>query len=398
MKASHPAPFPYLAGVIVFTTIACIILLQPQHHSAAIPSSSHSAVTAPFTPPSDPRWLLAIFLGPSKFSRRAIIRSTWATRFPNPAYEYRFVLGNYSNDAEAPAIEAENATFGDIWAIEDFMNENRETANSIKNMELFKYMVKYQGIRLRRYDFVSKIDDDNWFNIPPYFDAFVAPRLPGGAKHNSENLTMIGRPMNWGQDYAYASGRMYTLSWPLLEFFAKKYTMNPLTGKTEDEAAGLYLYEDQVVHEYVSVELEQAWDIGIEYLVNEETMLIHCIKNDETLLEVSRMFDVRGRWNGKQIRGLTNFDRNMKEVIERIGEPSQEELEQLRDERESAGHPQDPWESLDWKLIRAKINIEDREAMGNMYPLNLPGNNVSTGMTPRQLGRCTSRCARQPNS
>ena len=281
------------------------------------------------------------------------------------------------------------------------MNENRETANNIKNMELFKYMVKYEGAKLRRYDFVSKVDDDIWLNIPPYFDAFVAPRLPGGVKHNPNNLTMIGRPMNWGQDYVYASGRMYTLSWPLLEFFAKKYTMNPLTGKTEDEAAGLYLYEDHVVHEYVPVELEQAWDIGIEYLVNSgsDTLLIHNIKNDETLLEVSTMFDERGRWNGKQIRGLTNFDRNMKEVIERIGEPSQEESEQLRNERESPGHPHDPWASLDWKLIQQKINVEDREVMGNMYPLNLPGNNVSTGVTPRQLGWCagTDQCALEPN-
>ena len=92
------------------------------------------------------------------------------------------------------------------------MNENRETANDIKNMELFKYMMKYKDIRLRRYDFVSKVDDDNWLKIPPYFDAFIGPRLPGGPKHNPDNLTMTGRPMNWGQDYAYASGRIYTLS------------------------------------------------------------------------------------------------------------------------------------------------------------------------------------------
>ncbi|KAL9102663.1 MAG: hypothetical protein Q9163_002217 [Psora crenata] len=391
MRALQPVLFPYLAGTIVFITIAYIILLPPWHRSAAISSLSSPTLTAASTPPSDPKWLLAIFLGPSKAARRAILRSTWATRFPNPAYEYRFILGNYSNSAEAPSIDAENATFGDIWVIEDFMNENPETANSIKNMELFKYMVKYEGIRLRRYDFVSKVDDDNWLNIPPYFDAFIAPRLPGGVKYNpSHNLTMIGRPMNWGQDYVYASGRMYTISWPLLEFFAKKYTMNPLTGKTEDEVAGLYLYEDQVVHEYVPVELEQAWDIGIEYLVNNETILIHCIKDDETLLEVSTMFDDHGRWNGKRIHGLTNFDRNMKEVVERIGQPSEEELEHLRNERESPRHSRDPWESLDWKLIQQRTSVEDREVMGNMYPLNLPGNNVSTGISPRQLGWCTT--------
>ena len=45
------------------------------------------------------------------------------------------------------------------------------------------------------------------------------------------------------------------------------------------------------MHEYVLVELEQAWDIGIEYLVNEATMLIDYVKNDETLLEISMIFD-----------------------------------------------------------------------------------------------------------
>ena len=280
------------------------------------------------------------------------------------------------------------------------MNENRETANNIKNMELFKYMVKYEGARLRRYDFVSKVDDNVWLNIPLYFNAFIAPRLLGGVKHSRNNLTMIGRPMNWGQAYVYASGRMYTLNWSLLEFLARKYTTVPLTGKTEDEAVGYYLCKDRVVHEYVPIELEQAWNIGIEYLVNNgsDTLLIHNIKNDATLLEVSTVFNERGGWNGKQIQGLTSFDHNMKEVIERIGEPSQEELEQLKNERESPGHPQDPWASLDWKLIQQKINVEDREVMGSMCPLNLPGNNVSTGVTPRQLGWCagTDQCAHKP--
>ena len=86
----------------------------------------------------------------------------------------------------------------------------------------------------------------------------------------------------------------------------------------------------------------------------------------------------------------------MKEVVERIGEPSREELEQLRSERENPGHPHDPWESMDWKVIQSRISVEDRKVMGNMYPLKLPGNNISTGITPRQLGWCTGRCAHKP--
>ena len=257
-------------------------------------------------------------------------------------------------------------------------------------MEFFKYMARNQGTRVRRYDFVSKVDDDNWFNIPPYYKAFIAPRLPGREKHNSTALTMIGRPMVWGEPYAYASGRIYTVSWPLLEFFVEKYTAKPRPEKTEDKIQGLYLYEDRTQHEFVPVELEQAWDIGLEYWVNNETMLIHSIKEDERMLEVSTMFDGQGKWNGKMVSGLTSFNRTMREVVKRIGEPSAEELKQLRKEWESEGKS-NPRDTLDWKLIEEKISIEDREKMGRMFPLDLPGNNASTGVVPQPLGR-----AKQP--
>ena len=137
------------------------------------------------------------------------------------------------------------------------------------------------------------------------------------------------------------------------------------------------------------VELEQAWDIGLEYLVNNETMLIHGIKQDERMLDISTMFDERGRWNGKLINGLTNFNRTMKEVVERLGEVSEEEMEQLRSGWESwsssaaegGGYRGDPKDTLDWKLIREKIHIENREALGQLFPMSLPGNNDSSRET-----------------
>ena len=384
----QPSRHIYLTRTIIaFITIFCIIVLIPWHSNPQIfsPSLSLCHTASNPNPTNDPKWLLAIFLSPSNISRRAVIRSTWATRYQNRSYEYRFIIGNYTAGPWAPVIEAENATYGDIWVLEDFTNENHETANRIKNMEFFKYLVRHQGTRARRYDFVSKVDADNWLNIPPYYETFIAPRLPGGEKHDPNALTMIGRPMVWTQEYAYASGRIYTVSWSLLEFLAEKYTANPMSGKTEDELAGLYLYEEKVPHNFVPLELEQAWDIGLEYLVNKETMIIHCIKHDERLLEVSTMFDREGKWNGKMVSGLTNFDRTMKEVVERVGQPSAEEMEQLKTERENGDRGKNPWETLDWELIKAKIDLEDREKMGTMYPLSLPGNNASTGVVPQPL-------------
>ena len=391
---------PFITGLAAFIVALSLIIIIPWELSppkALLPSLSLSRTTV--TLHDQPRWLLAIFLPPSHVSRRAVIRSTWATRYANPSYEYRFVLGNYSSSPWAPVVTAENETYGDIWMLEDYAPDIKETADRIKTMEFYKYVAQQQD---RRYDFVSKVDDDNWFNIPPFYNAFIAPRFPGGPKYNPNALTMIGRPMSWIEPYVYSSGRMYTVNWPLLEFFVEKYTSNPINDVYEDVLAGLYLYENRTEHEFVPVELEQAWDIGLECLVDNETIMIHGIKHDERLLEISTMFDGEGRWNGKRISGLTNYNRTMREVVDRIGEVTEDEMESLKREWESwrsdgnngkdgavadvgngvrgganAGNPKD---TLDWKLIREKITIEDREELGRMYPLNLPGNNISTGV------------------
>ena len=383
--STRPSHYFYLTGIITFVTITSIVLLPRwTDHPFPTPSLLHTASKSS----ADPRWLLAVFLGPSNLSRRHIIRSTWATRYTNPSYEYRFILGNYSSTPWAPIIDAENATYGDIWSIPDFMNESDKTANKIKNLELFKDMAENQGSRVRRYDFVSKVDSDVWLNTPQYFDTFVAPRLAGGEKYDPDALVMIGRPMVWECPYVFASGRLYTMSWPLIEFLAQKYTAKPHPELNEDVAVGLYLYEDRTNHTFVPVEVEQAWDIGLEYLVDNETMIMHGIKEDERLVEISAIFDERGVWNGKQIPGLTGqYNRTIEEAVKRIGEPTDEEMKRLKKGWENSNNEVDPKDTEDWRLIEEKISIEDREAMGGIWPMSLPGNNISTGIVPQLLGK-----------
>lgn len=280
-------------------------------------------------------------------------------------------------------IDSENATHGDIWALEEFKHEDAFTANHIKCMELFSELVRQQKRSGRRYDFVSKVDDDNWLNIPTFYNTFIAPRLPNGEKYNPDALTVIGRPMNWGKELTYTSGRMYTVSWGILEFLAEKYQENPgmdweAYHLAEDMLPEYYLWANNIEHEFVPVEMLQAWDIGLENVVDDKTMLIHCIKNNKRLMEINTIFDDRGKWNGKLINGLTNFNRSMEEVIWRLGEIKEEELEQLKIGWESWDqNKSDPWETLDWKLIKENINIEDRVYLGNQFPMNLPGNNES---------------------
>ena len=385
MTSSSQILSPRLSYILVFViaifSLAVLVPWKYSQQALLIPTSKTS---------TDPQWLLAIFIAPDRFIRRDIIRSTWASRYQHLPYDFRFIVGNYSTSPWAPLIDAENSTHGDIWCLEDFGPETHETANLNKNMYFFNYMVQHQGTRTRRYDFVSKVDDDNWFNVPPYYDAFMAPRLPGGPKHNASALTWIGRPMHWEREYVFASGRIYTISWPLLEFFVEKHTIDPRNDYSEDQLMGFYLYNERISHEFVVMELEQAWDIGLEHVVDNRngTMIIHSVKHDERLLELSSFFDGDGMWNGKLMSGLTNFNRTMKEVVDRIGWPSKEEMEQLKRERESDANEKagttadrgDPKDTLDYKLIRQKTNIEDRQEMGRMYPLNLAGNNASWGI------------------
>ena len=298
------------------------------------------------------------------------------------------MIGDYSKTPWAPIIDAENATYGDIWVMEDYKNENYETANKVKNMEFFSHMAKQQRLgQIRRYDFVSKVDDDNWVNLPIYWENFMASRLPGGEKYRPDAMTMIARPFAWGMSYVCPAGRMYTISWPLVEYYAKKYSDHSERKHneriTEDQLMGWYLEQDKFDDlEFVVMEYEQAYDVGVEFVITNstsDTMMAHSIKSDQQMLEIGGLFDDNGKWNGKKLEGVTNFNRTTPEMLRRFGPPTDEELKQLKLEWAKGPPPENPLDSLDWKMIHDIITIEDRQRLGNLYPLNLGNNNASTG-------------------
>ena len=130
--------------------------------------------------------------------------------------------------------------------------------------------------------------------------------------------------------------------------------------------------------------------------MNNETILIHCLKKDERILEISRLFDEHGKWNGVLMNGVTNFNRTSKDVIDRLGEVNEEELEQLKQGWASfdgaAGYQANSKDTLDWKMIVKEINIENRVDMGRKFPMSLPGNNESSYQIPDQfepIGKAT---------
>ena len=334
-------------------------------------------------------------LPPSKVGRRAAIRATWATRFQNPAWECRFVIGSLRDSPWASLIKFENSTYGDIIELEDFYPETADRANHIKMLSTYKYLVEQEKVTGRHYDFISKVDDDNWLNILPFYETWIEPRLPGGQYYKLDPWTVIGRPFVYGRPFAYTSGRMYTISWPIAKMLARKFAADPdrdyeESHLAEDMIPEYFLYTDNIAHEFLPMEVDQAWDIGLENIVKIDTILIHCIKDDERLVEMSSIFNDRGRWNGKLINGLTNFNRSMAEVVDRLGKPSDEQLKNLTagwkkwdSTKPAYGDTNgDPKATLDFKMIREVINVEDRQKMGDIFPLNLPGNNESTTREP----------------
>ena len=222
MPVSRRSGYAYLTYILIFIAFLFLIPWAFKSRSPLQLPSLTSSISS-----DHPRWLLGIMLPPHKFLRRATIRSTWATRTPNPSYNYRFVIGGYKHLSWAPLIDAEIATYGDILVLEDFIPDDKETANHIKFIAFCDHLSRQAKTGGPRYDFVSKVDDDNWLNLPPFYDTFIAPRLPGGQKHRSDALTVIGRPFNWGKPFVYTSGRMYTVSWRVLEILGGKYAANP---------------------------------------------------------------------------------------------------------------------------------------------------------------------------
>ena len=378
-----------LGFTVLFTILAFLGLTRSPQGLEAL--HSPSALWSSAAPETAPSWFLGIFVGPGAFSRRQIIRSTWVSRYAHPSHEYRFMIGDYSNSSCASAIDAENATYGDIWVIDNFKDENYETANTVKNMEFFTYMAQqHQYGRVRRYDFVSKVDDDQWFNLPIYRDSFISPRLPGGDLYQPNTLTLIGRPFCWSHAFVFPAGRLYTVSWPLVEYYAQKYAAHSERKAddkfVEDQLMGFYLHEDKVDLEFVVMEYEQAYDLGVEFVVTNVTdsMLVHDLKSDQQILEVGTLFDEKGKWNGRELEGVTSFNRTGPGMIRRFGKPSDKELKELQVEW-AKGPSKNPLDSLDWKLIHNKIQIEDRRKLGSVYPLTLRNNNASTGCVPIYL-------------
>ncbi|KAH6695666.1 hypothetical protein F5X68DRAFT_266967 [Plectosphaerella plurivora] len=155
-------------------------------------------------------WLTAIISSAFDAERRMLIRTTWIHTFKYVPFDARFVVSNPGNPQWVEVLQAENRTFGDLIVL-DHLPEDEYTANTIKTMDLFKYLINH-GFH---YEFVTKLDTDLFLNARRFWDAFLRPRL---SSENKATVTRTGiGEMYYHDDLAFLHGPMYTYTWDIIE-------------------------------------------------------------------------------------------------------------------------------------------------------------------------------------
>lgn len=205
-----------------------------------------------------PPWLIATITPVDGLQRRSVIRNTWQKLYANPdQFQARFVVANITYPW-GPLIEAENATYGDIISLSN-IPEDAGTANSIKTVEFFKYLVHEYG---QRFQFVSKIDDDSYLDVPRFWDKYLK-HLANGDEEPAN--TAIGRKLNnvGGYNWTFPGGQFYTLTWDMVEVAAEQYEehgMGPV--HHEDALIGWLLDQGGADWHLVQLPSKVAYDFG----------------------------------------------------------------------------------------------------------------------------------------
>ena len=292
----------------------CSLAARPRPESNAnithTPPRPHPAALLPDPPKQEPSWLLATIIGAQKQQRRNIIRTSWQRVFASPNYDFRFIIADLDDDLWTPLLQAENDTYGDLIRL-DGVPEDRFTANTIKTMEFITALTagKLPGIAPgKRYDWVSKVDDDTFLDPNAFHAEFLAQQPV-----NEMNLVgMLYEGWQSGRNYSYPSGRFYTLSWPLATKLGLLYVANPIVDEHEDALIGRILYEGNQDYNFIGFPYERAPNIGDGgpdnvAFINAKTYIMHNMKEDEEYLQVASLFDRRG-YNGRLLSGITSYD------------------------------------------------------------------------------------------
>jgi beta-1,3-galactosyltransferase 1 len=208
--------------------------------------------------PENPVWLIATISPASSLQRRSIIRGTWQTLYQNDSLiTTRFVLAN-PGERWAAIVAQENATYGDLIVL-PHLEESAGTANTVKSVEFFKYLTQQR----QRWQFVSKVDDDSFINVPAFYTDFLAP-LTIHTEVANNSRTAIARELE-KDGYKYPGGQFYTMTWDLVELLAALHRQKPITNEHEDVLVGRLLHEAHEPWDLVPLSNQSAFDYSSEH-------------------------------------------------------------------------------------------------------------------------------------
>jgi hypothetical protein len=248
-------------------------------------------------------WFIATICSASSIQRRMMIRATWQTLYRNIPMTTRFVLGK-PDELWKPVLDLENKHYDDI-VILDNIPDDSHTANTIKSIELFRYLLETG----EHYELVSKMDDDSFLNARTFWNQYVLPLLK---KESELERTIIGRRIE--KDLLYPGGQFYTLTWDLLPDLVSCQDQFRITDQDEDWLVGTLLAKGGMNWSLIELENSVAFDYHEQDARNETTSAAknftsqnswshavgpqainpHKMKDDETYLKVAACFDNDG--------------------------------------------------------------------------------------------------------
>lgn len=98
------------------------------------------------------------------FDRRRAVRSTWGSLVtPSCGVRLLFMLGAAKGKSVQKLIDSEALLYGDI--IQSDLFEDSYTTASAKSLYLFQWATTFCSQSV----YTVKVDDDNWLNLPMYF-------------------------------------------------------------------------------------------------------------------------------------------------------------------------------------------------------------------------------------
>lgn len=279
---------------------------HPPHQSLP-PRPQHPQQQGPLPPQEPPQqqptWLLATISAYFSQRRRNIIRATWQTLYPNPAFDTRFVIAKPPPPWQ-PLIKHENDTYGDLILLED-LEESAKLANTIKSVELFKHLVARSEPTgaATPWKFVSKIDDDSFLSAERFYQEFLQPRTDAHAAHNA---TLIARRLTRNdRNFSTPGGQFYTLSWDLVRLVAETQTAKEISDLPEDVLIGRLLHDAEAKFDFVELDDSRAFDVTDDLhklskegedlgAIDGAAVNPHKMKDDETYLRVAQLFGKEG--------------------------------------------------------------------------------------------------------